>query len=236
MKMDQPTLGYILNAVQTANLVKIDSLIIEPGKVRAIDEERTVFILQDANVPDLPFGSIGLNRLGVFSSRLDLVKLHDTFDIDVTTEGDSSLFARTLTMKAKGLKVDYRCANPATIQAPKAMNDAVKIKVTAVPEAITYMQKGASAMGADVITLIGNDDGVTMELADINMDKMTFQLADAADLQALDGSTPNFTHKYPIKTVLALFKHNTGGAFQLTSRGIMRMSINNLCVNVLPKV
>lgn len=237
MRVDQQSLAYIQNVVKTAEIVKIGSIIIEPDRVRAVDEDRTVVLFQDTNVPTMPFGSIGLNRIDVFSSRFDIAKSIDNFEIDVTVEGEgTNTYARALTMKAKGIKIDYRCANPATIQAPKGLNDALKYRVRMIPEAVLYMQKGQSAMGADEVTLIGGADGVTFELADINSDKLVYKFADVVDkMQKDDGTDPKFTHKYPLKTLQALFKHNPDGNFYLTSRGMLKVVVNNLDLYVLPK-
>lgn len=238
MKVDQQSLAYIQNVVTTAELVKIGSIIIEPGRVRAIDEDRTVVIFQEKDVPDMPFGSIGLNRIDVFSSRFQIAKTFDGFEIDATVEDSNpdAPFARALNMKGKKMKVDYRCANPATIQAPKVLNDTLKHRVRMSPEAVLLMQKGASAMGSDELTLIGDKDGVSMEISDINSDKLAYAFADVVDnVVDGDGDSANFIHKYPIKTITTLFKTNPDGYFYLTSRGMLKIVVNNLDVLVLPR-
>lgn len=238
MKVDQQSLAYIQNVVNTADLVKISNIIIEPGKVRAIDADRTVVIFQDKDVPDLPFGSIGLNRIDVFASRYSIARTFDGFEIDATVEDSNpdTPFARALTMKGKKMKVDYRCANPATIQAPKVLNDTIKHRIRMSPEAVLLMQKGASAMSSDEITFVGTSEGVTMEISDINSDKLAFSFADRVDnVDTEDGDSANFIHKYPIKTVTTLFKTNPDGYFYLTSRGMLKIVVNNLDVLVIPR-
>lgn len=236
MKVDQASLAYMQKVVQTADLFKISSVIIEPNRVRAIDDTRAVFILEEQNIPDLPFGSIGMNRLDLFASRYEIVKTIDNFVMEAVVEGDDNMFARALTMKAKGIKVDYRCANPATIQAPKAMNDVVKYKVEFTPAALSYIQKGQSAMAADEITFVGTKDGVSFEIADINTDKLAYQFADTVtNVVEGDVSDAIFTHKYPIKLIATLFKANTSGHFFLTNRGMLKAVINGLSVVILPR-
>jgi len=238
MKMDQASLAYIQNVVQTAELAKIGSIIIEPGKVRAIDEDRTVVLYHDKGVPDLPFGSIGLNRIDVFMSRFNIARGMSNFEMDVTVEGEGTeeSFARAINMKGKGFKVDYRCANPKTIQAPKSLNDAVKHKIRMTPEAVLLMQQGTSAMKADEITFIGTDKGVSFEIADINSDKLTYSFADTIEnTDDDDGEPANFVHKYPIKTVTTLFKANPDGNFYVTSRGMLKIVVNNLDILVVPR-
>lgn len=237
MKIDPKSLNYIQNVVKTAELAKINNIIIEPGKIRAIDEDRTVVIFQDKDVPDMPFGSIGINRIDVFSDRFDIARTMDGFNVDAVVNGadTDTPWAKALTFKGKGIKVDYRCANPLTIQAPKSLNDGVKFEIRMNPEALALMQKGQTAMRADVMTLFGGPDGVFFEMADINSDALTYKFADDfADVSG--GNDTEFTHKYKIKTLLPLFKSCPTSQFYLTTRGMLKLSVNNLDVYVIPSV
>lgn len=237
MKVDQSSLAYIINVVKTAQLLGIDNIIIEEGRVRAIDDDSCVVMLQTADVPVLPFGSIGLNRINIFSSRYSIAESANNFELDATVDGpEGNTYARALTMKAKGIKIDYRCANPATIRAPKSLNDALKYRARMHPEAVMYMMKGASAMEADTVTIIGTKDSVSFEMVDINGDKLTHQFGDTVDnVQPDDTSEPKFTHAYPVKLLQTLFKGHSDSYFYLTARGMLKLSVNNLDVYVLPK-
>ena len=237
MKMDQASLIYIQNVVNTADIAKITNIIIEPGKVRAIDEGRTVVIFQDKNVPAMPFGAIGINRIDVFSDRFDIAKTMDDFSVDVTVKGEDTdtPWAQAITFKGKRIKVDYRCANPLTIQAPKTLNDGVKFKIQMNPEALSLMVKGHAAMKADVVTLFGGPDGVFFEMADINADALTYKFADTFD-NISDDNDCEFSHKYQIKTLLPLFKACPTSYFYITTRGMLKVVVNNLDVFVIPSV
>lgn len=237
MKVDNETLAYIENVVATAHLLSIDNIIIEPDRVRALDEDSTVILLHTKGVPVLPFGSIGLNRIDIFSSRYAIAKSVDNFEIVATVDGpDDAKFVRALTMKAKGIKIDYRCANPAAIRAPKGLNDAPKFRARMHPEAVLHMHKGASAMESDELTMIGAVDSVSFEMIDINGDKLTFKFGDGVDnILANDKSEPKFSYRYPIKLLQTLFKANPDGYFYVTSRGMLNVAINGLDVFVLPR-
>lgn len=237
MKVDAASLAYIENVVATAQLIGIDNIIIEPDRVRAVDQDSTVILLQTTNVPILPFGSIGLNRIDIFSSRYSIAKSVDNFEIDAAVDGlVDAQYVRALTMKGKGIKIDYRCANPATIRAPKGLNDAVKYRVRMHPEAVLHMHKGVTAMQTDELTLIGTKDSASFEMADVNSDKLTFKFGDGVDnVQPNDATDPKFSHRYPIKLVQTLFKANPDGYFYITSRGMLKITINGLDVYVLPR-
>src|SRR5271163_1919810 len=105
MNIDAITISYLQSVVKTAKLVGIDSVIIEPNVVRGFDEAGVV-ILQTKDVPDMPFGSIGMNRLDIFASRYDLLKTQDKFSVDVELDDDQKC-VKSIIMKAKGTKIDY---------------------------------------------------------------------------------------------------------------------------------
>ena len=234
MKLDQQSLAYITNVVNTARLVDIDDVIIEPGKIRAINEDKTVVLLQDENVPEMPFNSIGLNRINVFLSRLGIAKTQEDFAVTVQVD-DNNEFARGLVMSGKGVKVDYRCANPRTIQAPKNVNDTLTYRIRITPEAVYLLEKGRTAMGADTVSLISNDKGVTFELIDVNSDKFSHTFTDEVETLSDEADT-TFVHKYPVAILLALFKDNPEGTFSIGKKGILSIVVNHLNIFVLPQV
>ena len=232
MKLSDDIIAYIQTVVRTAKTVGIDNIIIEPDMVRAIDEAKTVVIFQDKDVPIMPFGSIGLNRIEVFTSRHEIARTQDNFSMEaVVDEGKG--YTKSLTMKAKGMKIDYRCANPMTIQAPKQVRDTLKYNITVAAEDVVLLQKGQSAMGAENVSIISNKNGVSFELVDINNDVFSHTVADEVKCLTEDSNTL-FAFKYPIKTLLSLFKHNT--TFSVGQKGILNVVVNDLNLFVLPQV
>jgi hypothetical protein len=240
MIIDPTSLAYIQTVIKTANLVKIDNIIIEPGKVRAIDSDKTVVLFHDQNVPTMPFGSIGINRIDVFSSRVEMAKSVENFSVEAVVDSSGKEpFVRALLMKGKGIKIDYRCANPQTIQAPKAVHDPAIYRIKMTPEAILLMQKGQSAMSTDEVSFVGNQEGVSFVMSDINSDALTYHFADCFDSIGVPVGTsktlPTFTHKYPIKTLHSLFKANSDGHFEMTAKGMLKIVVNNLDIYVLAR-
>lgn len=234
MKLTNNLITFIENVVKTGLSVNIDNVIIETDTVRAIDDNRTVVIFQDTNVPEMPFSSIGLSRVPVFLSRLDIAKTQDQFTVDVTIDDDDD-YARSLTMKGTGTKIDYRCSNPANMQAPRQINDTLVYRVQLNAETVSLLQKGQGAMGSEIVSIIGCEDGVSFELADINNDIFKHQIS--SDVQLLDSdASETFSHRYLLKTLLALFKQNPDGSFDIGEKGILNIKINDLDLYVLPQV
>ena len=234
MKLSTDEIAYIQKVVKAAQMVDIDNIIIEPDLVRAIDDDKTVVLFQNEDVPDMAFGSIGLNRISVFMSRLDIAKTQEDFTIEADNP-DSGDYARSLTMKAKGVKIDYRCANPSTIQAPRQVNDTLKCRVPLNAEAVVMLQKGQSAMSAETVTIVSNKKGVSFEIVDINNDTFSYTFTDKVESLTEDGDV-NFAHRYPVKTLLPLFKQNAEGTFAIGQKGILSISVQGLNLFVLPQV
>lgn len=234
MKLDTDSIAYIQKVVKTAQMVNIDNVIIEPNLVRAIDDNKTVVLFQNKDVPDMNFGAIGLNRIDVFMSRLEVAKTQDDFTMEAIIDNGSE-YVRLLTMKGKGLKVDYRCANPTTIQAPRQINDTLKYQVDINAEAVVLLQKGQAAMSAETVTIISNKEGVSFQLVDINGDCFDHKFGEAVKTLT-DDTSINFAHRYPVKTLLPLFKYNPDGNFKIGQKGILSISVNGLTVFVLPQV
>jgi predicted ribosome-associated RNA-binding protein Tma20 len=142
---------------------------------------------------------------------------------------DKGEFVRALTMKGKGAKIDYRAANPATIQAPKKFDDKVAHKIRITPEAILLLQKGVSAMKTDQVEIIGNKEGVSFQMTeDATKDTFAYKFASLADIESTDGNPPNFQYTYLIKNLLTLFKQNPDGYFFVTAKGLIKFVVNGL--------
>jgi len=234
MKLTPEVSAYILNVVKTAKLVGIDSVIIEPGNVRAMDEASTIVIFQDSNVMDMPFESIGLTRLDGLLARYNVASSGDNFSVEAIPK-DNSNFARSIIMKSKGTKVDYRCGDPNNIKAPRQINDERTLEVQLSSTAVDMLHSGSAAMGADIVTIISDDDGVRFTLMDINNDSFSHTFADTVDQLDSDVST-QFVHKYPVKMLLSIFKQNPTGKFAVGNKGILSFVVNGLTLYVLPKV
>lgn len=236
MKLPNEIVDYISNVVKTANIVAVDSVIIEPNMVRSINDDRTVGIYSNKDVPDVPFGSIGLTRIQDLSSRFAIAKEVDNFSVEVDGNDEHITMFK---LNAKGLKIEYRCGDPGKLRAPKVLNDVECYKVKLSEGAVSLFQKGLSAMSADEVSIVSND-GVSFEFSDLSHDIYSYQFADTVDLiPNEDGEVPStnkFVHRYHAKTLLALFKNNPEATFTVGQKGMLRFPLNNMTVFVLPSV
>jgi len=239
MKLTSDLIKFVEKVVKIGGSVNIDEIIIdaEAGAVRGIDEERSVVLFQDEGVPEFPVSSIGLKRPGALLDRLEIVKAQKDFSVDaeIVTLDDIEYVKALHMQSADGkTKVGFRCSNPETIKAPKQINDTIIYRVQLNAEAVDVLQKGHGAMGTETVSVVGGDGGVAFELQDISEDTMRHVFAE--DAIQLGEATGSFTHKYPIKTLLALFKQNPDGEFEIGVKGILRIEVNGLNLYVLPQV
>lgn len=237
MNLTTDLIDFIENVVKTGQSVNIENVLIDAtnGSVRGIDEDRSVVLFHNENVPALDCGSIGLNRNGAFLSRLNIVKDRDGFKVEATSVTlDEEKFVKALRMASSDTKIDFRAAHPDAVKAPKQINDTIIYRVQLNAEAVSVLQKSYAAMGSETVAIVGGE-GVSFELEDINEDKLSHTFA--SEYTALDDvSIAPFSHKYPVKTLLSLFKQNPDGTFEIGAKGIMRIAVNDLDMYVLPQV
>lgn len=234
MKLKASDIGFIEKVIKSASIVGIDNIIIESERVRAMDTDQTVVILEEDDIPEFEFNSLGLNRVNVLASRLDIAKTQEKFEIDAVMD-DNNEFVRSLDMKGTGSKINFRCANPTHIKVPTRIKDEPIARVPISGEIVFLLQKGAAAMGAEHVSFISNDE-VTFEFVDVNNDVFSHVIADEATPVNNSAST-KFAHKYPVNILLSLFKNNPDGYFEIGGqKGLLSFKINGLTFYVLPKV
>lgn len=248
MEIELTTLGYIQDVVKTAKLVGIESLIIEPGCIRGVDEKSTRVILHTKNVPAFDFGSIAISRIGVFTERLELAKTSTSFTIDAATHGTDAtiqtgkdtpdaMYVRQLTFKGKGLKLDFRASNPVTVKCPRNLKDRMKYSFHLSSDALLYLQKAKSAFGTDEFELVLSNQGVSVNLTDINNDKLSFAVTEKVECLTDDESDFEFKRRFPIDVLLPLLKLDSNATLMMSERtGYIEMQVNNLTVCIMPRV
>lgn len=239
-KLHKTELDYIINAIRTANLAKIDGLIIESNKVvRGADNARRVVMYDTSNVPELGF-TIGLNRLDTFSNRLDMI---DQSNCDISVElkhddKDNYDWVRSIMFASKGIRVEYRCAQPRAITAPpKTLHDIDTFKFDLTDEDIDTLRRGQNAMKSEFVTLKCVNNKLEIEITDTNGDNLTYDIN--ADVQNLidDEDEVNFSYKYQIKLILPLLLNkSTSKTVTITKIGMFKIMVNGIMMYILPGV
>ena len=239
MKLDTAIIDYLFNVVKVAKLVSVENIIIEPDMVRALNEGRTIVLHSTNNVPTLAFGSLGITRISELLSQYDILKNRDDLVIEAKPSDDG--FAAQLILRTKGIKIEYNCADPRKINAPRNINDVMCYRVQLNQDVVTDLNKCSTARPtAESVSIISDGDKVRFELASINNEITEITLDEKVELVPnADGevsSSSRFAHRYPVKTFLAMAKDSPDSAFSVGQKGIMSCPINDLTVYVLPQV
>ena len=150
MKLAKPIVKMLTDLMSIASKLGTSSIIIEPGAVRAIDENRSVVVLSEHAV-ELPFASLAISRVDLLAKRLAIA----SGDLDISFEAhESTDQVIALKIKSGRASVDFRCVSAASIKVPKVIAEEFNTTLTIDDEAATNLAKGRSMMGASVATLL----------------------------------------------------------------------------------
>lgn len=225
-------IAYLDLIADLAKITQIDEVIIESGtQLRAIDPDRTVVLLS-SDVPEFPVPTIGLARLNLLLSRLNIIRKSQDFEVSVKADPSDS-FALALNLKSKSTKIDFRCSRPDTIKAPRSINDEYVSSFSFDASLTDMIANGQRAMKADIVAFEASTDGeLHCEIKDINGDSLMHKVdTDPALIEAT-----GFYHRYNIVQVMSIMKTVKEGMAFVSSKGILMFNYNNVQISILPRV
>lgn len=240
MRLSQDSIKNLDSLLETCSTANIDNLLIEDGKVRGVNDGKTVVIISGNNLPDFGGSNIGFNRLNVLQTRLKLVNRDSlaTIDAKLNTNGEIS----QLDLAGSGAKVQYRCAAPNTIKAPKAINDIICWEFNIPADAINLVSLGAKSMGNKKLVLLTRDGKVAMECTDSNSDVFTSDVADVVTwigTEAAPSKNGFDVHNYIADELLPLLKAalvNGITTVQIGEAGTLHIDVNGHRITILPQI
>lgn len=239
MKLSTDSIHLLDKLVQTAIIAGVKKLIIEPGKIRGIDEKQSVALISTDNVPDLNGKQVGINRLEQLSARINLVKGEGDMIIDAT-EASNKLDISLLEINVGKTKAQFRCASVEAVKGvPKNMMDKLVWTINVDGKALPVLGQAVAAMGADNITVASRDGKtVSIECVDTNKDIFTKDLEEAPKWTGTGTQATSFCQKYPAKTVLALLKEAAKTIdpvpVAIGEQGMMSLNVNGFIFFVIP--
>jgi hypothetical protein len=232
MKISTLSLDHIEEAVSIAISLGIEDMIIERDMIRSMDHNQSVILMQSRELPDFEFESLGLTRLNLFLSRLNMTKGRDNFSATATVNGD---VVTQIAMKSTGVKIDYRASNPAQLRAPKAVRDTMANIVAYDEHHLTTLSQAVRAMGQNKdssVTLVRTAEGVFFELNDENND--SFQLEFDYCEQLTESAPAFFAHRYPLTNLINLLKRGDGKMKIGGEKGILNIPMGKFDSYLLP--
>lgn len=245
MKLSQESVRNLKTLLQTVSLVKIDRMIIEPGKIRGVDEDQTVVIVHEQNVPDFGGATVGLNRLSILANRINLFDANEDFTVECvespSRDNEGGTDISSFKLAAKGSKFEYRAGRAGTIKAPRMLNDTFVWSVSVPVDAVKIAISAANTMGSDQIALVSKASGeILFEIVDgTTQDSFTTKIADEATWMGEDDEpVQSFVNYYAVKALMPLLKAAaTQGDVTLLvgEEGMLQITVNSYTLTLLPR-
>lgn len=243
ISFDDIQVEYLNNVLTTIKQVGIESITLEQGRMRGMDDGKIIFLLQEDNVPEFPFDTMCLSRVGDLLTRLKLARTRS--GTKVTAEQSDEGLVEIIKITSKGLRTSFRCSNPTLFPAPKAMNDKVAYQFNVPEDFGIIIQQGAVAMGISASRVSGTTDTQimikvvdgqgTLEFIDINNDILSINL-DNPIVDVNNDAPPTFQFKYELKYILPIVKALSNDLIKITSKGILITNTNGLQLHTLAQL
>lgn len=240
MRLNTDTIAQLDQLVQTAMIAGLKKLVIEPGKVRGIDEKQSVVIISTTNVPDFNGKQIGINRIDQLSARINLVKSRGDLSIEATESQQNTTDISLLELSVGKTKAQFRCASVEAVKGvPKNITDTLVWEIKVNGKNLPTIAQGVVAMGSEQLTIASRDGKtVSFECVDTNKDVFTTDIEDAPVWTGTGAAASSFCQKYPAKTLLALIKEALKVEPQVILRmgegGIINLEVNKFNFYVIP--
>lgn len=239
MRLTTDSIHLLDKLVTTALVAGLKKLIIEPGKIRGIDEKQTVALISTDNVPDLDGKQVGINRITELSARINLVKGEGDLLIEAT-EGANKLDISLLDLNVGKTKAQFRCASVEAVKGvPKNITDKLVWVINVDSKMLPILGQAVSAMTADAITIASRDgQTVSFECVDSNKDVFTTDAEEAPKWVGQGTPATSFCQKFPQKTLLALLKEASKTTdpvpLSMGEQGILSLKVNGFSFFIIP--
>ena len=181
----------------------------------------------------LPFRAFAINSCSLYTAKTDLALSQDeNYETQLTLDEHSNNVT-SVTFKGKKFKLAFNAGNPATVRAPKAVKDVVKLKFAVNPDAVTTLSKSMRAMEAEYVTVISDGDTVKFEISTGPKDIFEYEVSD--QVKAIEGDDATLVMSYPFKTFFPILKHCDQGVVFVTQRGVLNCTINGINIYAFPR-
>lgn len=238
---DVASMAFIKNAVDTAELVGVDSMLFRPGIVSGIGGKTgmSVVMLHEHQTP-LSFDVLGVMQPKDLKVRLNLIELKaDAIELSTVQEriDDDPTMRRlisSMTLKSGRMKITYAAGSPKAIRAPRriSFNEAhqLPLDTSTVHASLTNATRALLCDADTTVALSANRGELIASVQDRNNDVYE-------DVVSTLGDSAAFSHRYILNYFLPLIKAHTNSVPVVISKeGLLKFNINGFTVYQLPKV
>lgn len=236
MKLTTKDSSQLSAVLATCAAVNIESIIIDGGIIRGINETKSCAIISDFEVPGFP-QKIGLTRLRELKKRIDLFNELQGVIIDAKESERGEI--TSIEVSAGKNKVQFRCTATALIKAPKVINDFPVFNIFVNKGEMKLILDAAKAMGSTKIQLAIKKDGVvTFTVHDSTNDGFNSVLETKAS-KLSDDVENSVVHYYLAEIFSAVMRSKLDTdiiEFQVGEAGTIKTTINGHSVSVLSQI
>lgn len=229
-KLETLQVDLIKRCCRVARALSMESFAIDGNIVRGQAEGGMLLVheLDDEII------KIGVSRASTLFNRLTMMGEGGEFTMH-TEKNDKDEIVR-LVMKAKGTKLDFKCASPERIRAPKALKDKVVASFNITVNTLQMLRKASSAMSVKHLSFIVDDSSVTIRLVDDQNDEFRHVAADAS-VKTTNDYEDKQTFTYDLKNFLQVLKDSgENGEVCVTKRGFLLCQYEGLTVLLAPSL
>lgn len=235
------TIAFVKSAVETAELVGVDSMLFRPGLVSGIGGKTGMSVVMlHQHTHDLSFDVLGVMNPKDLKVRLNLIDTKDgSIELDTVQEKiDQDPTQRTLVtkmlLKSGRMKLTYAAGSPKALRAPRAITFTETHHLPLAPtEVAASLNNATRALLCDAdttVTLSAAKGELSVTVIDKNNDIYE-------DVVCTLGDSAAFSHRYVLNYFLPLIRAQQDNTPVIISKeGLLKFTINGFSVYQLPKV
>ena len=230
MKLTTTDTNHLSTILSTSAICGIESIIIEDGIIRGINEARSCVIISNNKVPSFP-QKLGLSRLNSLRQRMEMF----SSDVDIVAKETDRGEISSLEISSGRSKVQYRCTSTALIKAPKSVRDESLHTIKFSKDELKLVLNAVKIMSAKTVQIIIKKDNlVSVRIADSTNDAFETVLESSA---ITNNETDSVVHNYHADIFNSVLRtHTDGVSIIIGISGTITTCINEHNVVILPKV
>lgn len=230
MLISSEQLNEIKTALQVATIGGIESIIIEDGFLRGVNDSKSFAIISDNKIPNFP-QKIGVTRLSTLLKRLGLFTQDTSVNAKETDRGEISM----LEFSSGRNKMQFRCTSSMLIKAPKSINDTAKFALVLSTDEASTLVNSVRVMGSKkILLIIDANKQARFEVKDESNDMFKFDLSNPI---VADTDVSSCIFSYPSDMIVSVFsKLDKEAPVIVGEMGTIKTFISSHEVTILPTV
>lgn len=238
MKLTKQTKTILQNAIEIGTTLGIENLVMDSFSLRGENKELGIAVIMPTKGISLEFDAIGLGRIGTLKNKFSILT-DPTIDFELSDRRPNENIVSKLRITSGKTKIEFKCHDPAYINAPKAINDPVFYEMTLSETDIALIIKGMSAMSTDTISFSVESDIASITINDIQGDNFYHELT--TNIEKIDDSADTLSKTYKSKTLKIILNNymrkddNNMLPIAITRRGVMRISVLDMNIYLFPE-